>query len=455
MSSAGERVIGPWRLVEELGRGGNAVVWRAPHATDGSEVALKVLKSRKPTAEPYRRFVREIDFLRSLEGFDGVLPILDAYLPDGGDRADRPWLAMPVARGLAAATKGEPLETVVDAVLAVAATLADLAEQFGVGHRDVKPGNLYELDGRWLVGDFGLIDVPALDELTRSDRPIGPVNFMAYEMISDPARADSKPADVYSLGKTLWSLATEVATPPLGHQPAGSSGFRIYDLRPHAGASELDRLIDRMTSLDPGSRPTVREVVSELETWRSPRPERPTIDVADLGARFRSTRSGELAAREQREQQREQALEAVRELQQQSKPLNDALRQIDDRAEIDAIGVTLIENILGARHSHHGRTTEFKWVRCSSIVSGQDVWPHVLRMGRCVELLDDGTLLARWMLFVGPERSAGSDFNQTERYEAPVGGIEQSRMLDRFVSDLAERLPLALGTFVDRAGAAG
>ena len=207
-----------------------------------------------------------------------------------------------------------------------------------VGHGDVKPGNLYELDGRWLVGDFGLIDVPALDELTRSDRPMGPVNFMAYEMISDPAGADSKPADVYSLGKTLWSLTTEVPTPPLGHQPVGSSGFRIYDLRPHAGASELDGLIDRMTSLDPGSRPTMREAQSELETWRSPRPERPPIDVAALGARFRSTRSGELAAREQREQQRAQALEAVRELQQQSKPLNDALRQIDNRFEIDAMG---------------------------------------------------------------------------------------------------------------------
>jgi hypothetical protein len=455
MGSAGEQRMGPWRLVEELGRGGNAVVWRAVHATDGSEVALKVLKSRKPTTEPYCRFVREIEFLRSLEDFDGVLPVLDAYLPDGSGGADRPWLAMPVARGLAAITKGEPLETVVDAVLAVAGTLANLAEQFQVGHRDVKPRNLYELEGRWLVGDFGLIDVPALDELTRSDRPIGPVNFMAYEMINDPAGADSKPADVYSLGKTLWSLATEVSTPPLGHQPAGSSGFRIYDLRPHAGASELDGLIDRMTSLDPASRPSMREVQSELETWRSPRPERPAIDVAALGARFRSTRSGELAAREQREQQKQQALEAVRQLQQQSKPLNDALRQIDDRAEIDAMGVQLIENILGARHSHHGRTTEFKWVRCSSILSGQNHWPHVLRMGRCVELLDDGTLLARWMLFVGPERSAGSDFNQTKGYQAPVGGIEQSRMLDQFVSDLAERLPLALEAFVDRAGAAG
>lgn len=455
MSASADRQIGPWRLLEELGRGGNAVVWRAVHETDGSEVALKVLKSRKPTSEPYRRFVREIEFLRSLDGFDGVLPILDAFLPDDGGPGDRPWLSMPVARSLADATNSQPLETVVDAVLAVAGTLAGLAGQYEVGHRDVKPGNLYELAGGWLVGDFGLIDVPALDELTQSGRPIGPLNFMAYEMIADPVGADSKPADVYSLGKTLWSLSTEIPTPPLGHQPAASSGYRIYDLRPHAGAGQLDGLIDRMTRLDPGARPTMREVQAELETWRSPRVRRPQLDVADLGARFRSTRSRELAARELREQQKEQALAAVRELQQLSKPLNDALRQVDDHAELDAMGVTLVDNILGARHSHHGRTTEFKWVRCSSILSGEAVWPHVLRMGRCVELLDDGTLLARWMLFVGPERSAGSDFSQTEGYEAPVGGIEQSRILERFVSGLAERLPLALEAFVNRAGDAG
>ncbi len=455
MNSAAERMVGPWRLGAELGRGGNAIVWRAVHAEDGSEVALKVLKSRRATTEPYRRFVREIEFLRSLDGFYGVLPILDAHLPEAGGRGDRPWLAMPIARGLAHATGDQPLEVVVDAILAIAGTLAGLADQFGVGHRDIKPGNLYELEGRWLVGDFGLIDVPSLDELTRSDRPIGPANFMAYEMISDPSGADSKPADVYSLGKTLWSLATEIDTPPLGHQPETSSGFRIYDLRPHPGARELDGLIDRMTRLDPAWRPTMREVQAELDSWRAPRVERAVIDVAELGARFRSTRSGELTARELREQQREQALEAVRELQQRSTTLNDALRQVDDHAEIDAMGVQLIENILGKRHSHHGRATSFQWVRCSSILSGEEVWRHMLRMGRCVEFLDDGLLLARWMLFVGPERSAGSNFHEMKGYEAPVGSIEQSRMLDQFVSELAELLPMALGTFVDGTRAEG
>jgi serine/threonine protein kinase len=128
MSAAPDRQIGPWRLLDELGAGGNAVVWLAVNDTDGSEVALKVLKSRKPLSESYLRFVREIDFLRSLDGFDGVLPIRDAFLPDGSDRGNRPWLAMPTAHGLADATNIQPLETVVDAVIAVARTLANLAE---------------------------------------------------------------------------------------------------------------------------------------------------------------------------------------------------------------------------------------------------------------------------------------------------------------------------------------
>lgn len=74
---------------------------------------------------------------------------------------------------------------------------------------------------------------------------------MAYEMILNPATADSKPGDVYSLGKTLWCLATDVNWPPLGHQPAGTQGYSIGDLRPHGGARELDGLVDRMTRLDP------------------------------------------------------------------------------------------------------------------------------------------------------------------------------------------------------------
>jgi len=53
-----------------------------------------------------------------------------------------------------------PLEDVVGAISTVAAALAALEEEHNIGHRDIKPGNLYELDGEWFVGDFGLITDP-------------------------------------------------------------------------------------------------------------------------------------------------------------------------------------------------------------------------------------------------------------------------------------------------------
>jgi hypothetical protein len=66
-------------------------------------------------------------------------------------------------------------------------------------------------------------------------------------------------------------------------------------------------------------------------------------------------------------------------------------------------------------------------------------------MGRCLELLESGVLLGRWLLFVGPERSAGAAFNEERRdYEAPVGTVEQASMLEQLVADLASRLPAAV-----------
>ena len=219
MAETATRTFGRWRCLEELGSGGNGVVWRAISEDDTQEVALKVVKSKKPDAEPYRRFVREIKFLLQLGTYDGVLPVIDAYLPDpaGGDR---PWLAMPIATPINDALADASLDTVVEAVEVIATTLARLSSEHDLGHRDIKPGNLYALDGAWLIGDFGLIDIPDLDDLTRSDRPLGPAHFTAYEIIQDPKNAPSGPADVYSLGKTLWVLATRLNWPPIGHQPA-------------------------------------------------------------------------------------------------------------------------------------------------------------------------------------------------------------------------------------------
>jgi serine/threonine protein kinase len=138
---------------------------------------------------------------------------------------------MPEATPIAEALADESLEEVVTALAGIASTLARLQAAHNVAHRDLKPGNLYFWDGRWLVGDFGLIAVPNVEELTRNGRRLGPAHYTAYELILNPAGADPFPADVYSLGKTLWVLATGLGFPPEGHQPAGTRSYSINDLR--------------------------------------------------------------------------------------------------------------------------------------------------------------------------------------------------------------------------------
>jgi Protein tyrosine and serine/threonine kinase len=283
-----------------------------------------VINTTKAQREPYRRFVQEIEFLRSLGDFLGVLPLLDAHLPERPSSADRAWLSMPVAKPIAVALADAPLETIVVALAEIAATLARLAKR-GVGHRDVKPGNLYEFGGHWLIGDFGLVAAPDLAELTRSGRALGPAHYTTYEMILDPATADPLPADVYSFGKTLFVLATGLPYPPEGHQPATTRGYSIADLRPHPHAAVLDRLVDRATRLQPEQRPTMAEVAADLVAWRE-LGKTVTLDVSDLAAALRAKLEREIAAEDLLEQRRELAHAAVRRLQELCRPLNDALR---------------------------------------------------------------------------------------------------------------------------------
>lgn len=183
--------VGPWFVIDKLGGGGNAWVYKAKREGASECVALKVLKSQKPLREPYLRFIREADFLRNLRIEDGILPLIDSSVPGHPTKESPAWLAMPIAQSIRDALDGAPLETVVDAVASIAETVASLAAR-GIVHRDIKPGNLYRLQDRWLVGDFGLVDIPDLEQLTREGRPLGPAHFTAYELIANPDSADGR-----------------------------------------------------------------------------------------------------------------------------------------------------------------------------------------------------------------------------------------------------------------------
>jgi serine/threonine protein kinase len=368
MVMSAEKVVGPWTLHEKLGKGGNAVVWRASRGAQ--EVALKVIHSTKAKSEQYRRFAQEVKFLRSIPDASGVLPLVDSHLPDRPSSDDRAWLAMPVATPIAEALDNAALEEVVAALAEIASTLARPRAEHNVAHRDLKPGNLYFLNGQWLVGDFGLIALPNVAALTRNSRRLGPAHYTAYELILNPAAADPFPADVYSLGKTLWVLATGLGFPPEGHQPAATRLYSINDLQPHANAAALDRLVDRATRLHAEERPAMHEVASDLSAWRDLGGAAPALDVSGLGAQLRKRLEGQIAAEDLQEQRREFALASARKLQELVQHLNDALVQVMPRAEIGISGEPSARTLL---HTADGFGREFvvwKFDRTSRISAG-------------------------------------------------------------------------------------
>jgi uncharacterized protein YjbI with pentapeptide repeats len=262
-----------WRLLEILGKGGNGEVWKASDLraiSDDSHAlyALKILRSRDPRSDAYARFRSEVSVLRTLERWNGILPLLDAHLPDVPSSENPAWLAMPVAIDVRTALKNgeESLERTVSAVAAFAETLTEL-HAAEITHRDVKPDNLFWHDHQWAIGDFGLVDYPRKESITKAGRKLGPTYYLPHEMLNHPDLADGRAADVYSLAKTLWVLATGQNFPPQGEQRRDVPQLGIEALLNEPRASPLDLLIEEATRHDPGLRPSMREFASGLRHW--------------------------------------------------------------------------------------------------------------------------------------------------------------------------------------------
>jgi len=451
MNDLSRQAVGPWTLYERLGHGGNANVWRATRPGSETAVALKVINTTKVEREPYQRFVREIEFLRGHQDVPGLLPLLDAYLPEQPSKADQPWLAMPIATPIAKALEGMPLADVVMAVAVIADTLSRLQRDFGIGHRDIKPGNLYELGGAWLIGDFGLIAVPDAKGLTMDGRQVGPAHYTAYEMILSPATADSHPADVYSLGKTLWVLATGQAFPPEGHQPAGTRGFGIGDFRPHPRADSLDQEVDLMTRLHPDERPSKEQVARDLALWQDLAAGPVVFDVSAARSRLHEKLRSSMAEQDMQEQYKVLAQAAIRRLQQLTAPLNEGLKSLYPRTKVDSMSDEMTQNLLRTLgHADLGRDIIFRWQRCTLVAPFEYPGQVALRMSRSVELFSDGEFLLRLWIFVGPQKVMGSFFDwQSPSMSAPVGSVETEKILQDGIAELSQNLKQGVDVFVE------
>jgi serine/threonine protein kinase len=284
---AGDRV-GKWTLIDPLGRGGNAEVWLA-RSREHDQAALKVLRRKDRNPDAFQRFCDEIRLLKHLGPCPGIVPIIETSLGDGPK--DRQWIAMavaePIREGLG---QPPPLERVVSAISRVADTLSSLASR-NISHRDIKPENLYWFEGDAAIGDSGLADFPEKTEITKDGRWLGPLHFMAPEMLTNPATAEGEPADVYSLAKTLWVLATEQKWPPPGPHRLDEPSTCLRSYVNHVHVDELDLLIERSTSRDPTARPTMEQFAAELTAWLAPElssVDLPSLELDHLAAKIRT-----------------------------------------------------------------------------------------------------------------------------------------------------------------------
>ncbi|MCY4578845.1 MAG: serine/threonine-protein kinase [Chloroflexi bacterium] len=328
--------IGRWTLIDFLGSGGNAEVWRASDGSD--EVALKILHRTQQNSEPYQRFRQEIMALEMIGDRPDVVPLIAKHLPDSPSDNGPAWLAMPICVRLDEALEEATLREVVDAVSDIAESLADLHESYNIHHRDLKPANLYMYCDRAAISDFGLVDIPNASALTVPGRKMGPLFFMPDEMIFDAMRADPAPADVFSLSKTLWVLCTNQRWPPQGEQRAENE---LHSIKPytsfHPLANLLDQLIERCTNPEPSARPTMKQVADDLRSWLNLDDTTPqeTTEISAIFDRLRRATESTLRQRDEEEALNRCFRETVTRLQTLMRPLDDS---IAGRYELASVG---------------------------------------------------------------------------------------------------------------------
>lgn len=263
-------LAGRYELVELVGFGGMAQVWRAYDRELRREVAVKVL-SAHPSDDPSarQRFRREARHVASLS-HPNIVPVYDFGVADGRSYLVMAYVDGPSLRDVLTAPL--PVEVTAQVAVDVLAALGH-AHQHGIVHRDVKPANiLVDRTGVALVADFGVARATGdTTELTVAGSFVGTAAYASPEQCS--GRTVGRASDLYSLGCVLYRCLT-------GHAPFEADDVErlvlqqrfadpvpLADLRPEVPAA-LVAAVERAMSKDPDDRfpdaAAMREVLLPL-----------------------------------------------------------------------------------------------------------------------------------------------------------------------------------------------
>src|SRR6184192_143744 len=200
--------LGDYELLEEIGRGGQGVVFRARQKSLNRTVALKVISLGQWASKAHlKRFRLEAEAAAHLE-HPGIVPIHEV-----GERDGQCYFSMKFVEGgqLDEVVRREPMpiRRAVELIAEVARTV-HYAHEHGILHRDIKPGNiLLDAKGEPHLTDFGLARLVETEStVTRTKEVLGTPSYMAPEQAVGETKKLTSATDVYGLGAVLYQLLT-------------------------------------------------------------------------------------------------------------------------------------------------------------------------------------------------------------------------------------------------------
>src|SRR6266513_5914351 len=200
--------LGDYELLEEVGRGGQGVVFRARQKSLNRTVALKVISLGQWASKMHlKRFRREAEAAASLD-HPSIVPIYEV-----GERDGSCYFSMKFVEGgqLDEVVRRTPMSTrqAVELIGKVARTV-HYAHEHAILHRDIKPGNiLLDGNGEPHLTDFGLARLLETESsVTQTLDVLGTPSYMAPEQARGHNAALTRTTDVYGLGAVLYQLLT-------------------------------------------------------------------------------------------------------------------------------------------------------------------------------------------------------------------------------------------------------
>jgi serine/threonine protein kinase/Flp pilus assembly protein TadD len=270
--------FGDYELLEELGRGGQGVVYRARQKSLNRTVALKVIAYGQWASQAHlKRFRREAEAAASLN-HPCIVPIHEV-----GERDGCCYFSMRFVEGgqLDEVVRGTPLSIRQSTeLIAKVAQTVHYAHEHGILHRDIKPGNiLLDAKGEPHLTDFGLARLVETEStVTRTREVMGTPSYMAPEQAAGETTKVSKATDVYGLGAVLYQLLT--SHPPFAGGTSYETIRLLLDTEPRQPRllnpkvdRELSTICLKCLEKDPQRRYSCAlDLAEDLEHWLNHEP---------------------------------------------------------------------------------------------------------------------------------------------------------------------------------------